>query len=306
MLLKLGCDVITKKGTRLLELKRDYCVLDIETTGFNPGWDEIIEICAIKVRNNQIIDKFISLIKPENEIPSFISNLTGITNDLVKNAPSLDVILPLFIKFVQEDIILGHNVSFDLNFISEETTNRLNQPFLNNYIDTLPLSRRTFSDIKHHSLIALATYLPISKPTHRAESDCIATKDLYDLILKTAEEKNIDLFGRKKSKGLKAKEIAATVDSFDEDHPFFQKVCIFTGTLSIPRRKAMQMIANVGGINGDNVTKETNFLIVGSTDYIASLKGNKSSKLKKAEKLIQDNQDIKILTEKTFLDLLNN
>lgn len=306
MLLKLGYDVKTKKGTRLLELKQDYCVLDIETTGFNPGWDEIIEICALKVRNNQVKDKFISLIKPESEIPSFISNLTGITNDLVKDAPSLETVLPFFIKFIQEDTILGHNVSFDLNFISEETTNRLNQPFLNNYIDTLPLSRRAFSEIKHHSLRALAACLPISNPTHRAESDCIATKNLYDLIVKTAEEKNIDLFGRKQSEGLKAKDILATVDSFDENHPFFQKVCIFTGALSIPRRKAMQMIADVGGINGDNVTKETNFLIVGSTDYIASLKGNKSSKLKKAEKLIQENQDIKILTEKTFLDLLNN
>lgn len=175
----------------------------------------------------------------------------------------------------------------------------------NYYIDTLPLSRRAFPDAQNHKLKTLSLLLGLTAPTHRAETDTLCTKELYDAICKAAKEHNIDLFAKhSKTSPLKASDIKSDKVDFDESHPFYGKVCIFTGALSFPRRKAMQMVVDVGGINGDTVTKSTDFLIVGSTDYIASLKGEKSSKLKKAEKLISDGQDIKILTEQTFLSLI--
>lgn len=295
----------TERGTRIKELRQDYCIVDIETTGYNPGWDEIIELCAIKVRNGQIEDKFVSLVKPNNTVPNYITEMTGITSEMVATAPSLKEILPHFINFIGEDIILGHNVTFDLNFISFETTRLFGQPFLNNYMDTLSLSRKVLTSASNHKLLILATEFSLPLPAHRADADCITTKALYDLICKAVEEQNINPFASNKHK-VRADEFTTQNAEFDESNPFYQKICVFTGALSFTRRNAMQMVADVGGINGDRVTKETDFLIVGSTDYVASLKGAKSSKLKKAEFLMANGQDIKILTEETFLQLLNN
>lgn len=294
-----------ERGTRIKELRQDYCIVDIETTGYNPGWDEIIELCAIKVRNGLITDKFVSLVKPNEAIPDFITEMTGITSEMVATAPSLNEILPAFVSFVGNDIILGHNVTFDLNFITFETTQLLGQPFLNNYMDTLLLSRKVLPSASNHRLLTLANEFNLPSPAHRADADCITTKALYDLICKTVEEQNINPFAHAVNK-LHAEQITTQNTGFDESNPFYQKMCVFTGALSFTRRNAMQMVADVGGINGDRVTKETDFLIVGSTDYVANLKGAKSSKLKKAEALIANGQDIKILTEETFLQLLDN
>lgn len=226
---------------------------------------------------------------------------------MVSSAPTLEEILPKYIDFIWDDIILGHNVTFDLNFLTCETSRVLGHSFANNYMDTLPLSRKVFPNTTNHRLATLATELSLSSPAHRSEADCITTKELYDLIYKTAKENQIDPFSKNSSSShLRAADISASTDDFDEASPFYQKICVFTGALSFPRRKAMQMVADIGGINGDSVTKATDFLIVGNTDYVPNLKGAKSSKLKKAEALIAEGQDIKILTEKTFLDLIES
>ena len=304
MLIQIGTVPEIKRGSRVQKLYQNYCVVDIETTGFNPGLDYIFELCAIKVRDGKETDRFISLINPTIPIPPYIEQLTGISTSMVAAAPILKDILPKFIDFVGDDIILGHNITFDLNFITFESTMLLGKPFLNNYIDTLSLSRKVFSTT-NHKLITLAKELSLSAPAHRADADCITTKELYDLICKMVNKNNIDIFAKQYSHSkLKASDIKTEKTDFDDGHPYYGKVCVFTGALSFPRRKAMQMVIDVGGINGDSVTKETDFLIVGSTDYIASLKGQKSSKLKKAEKLISEGQDIKILTEQTFLSFL--
>lgn len=293
------------KGSRLLELKQDYCVLDLETTGFDPEYDDIIEICAIRVRNGIIENTFCELVQPQNPIPLFIQQLTGITNNMVENARTISEILPDLFNFVNDDVILGHNVSFDLNFISGQSLILFGKPFLNNYIDTLPLSRKAFPELKHHRLSNLSKDLSLSTPAHRSKADCICTKQLYDKIIETAQKNNIDLFKRYSSSNkLKASDISSIVTEFDEDNPFYGKICVFTGALSMIRREAMQMVADVGGVNNDRVTTATNFLIVGSTDYVANLKGAKSSKLKKAEQLIQAGQDLQILTEQTFLSMI--
>ena len=296
-----------QKGVRVQEFFQDYCVIDLETTGYNAGWDSIIELCAMRVRNGAVSDKFVSLVNPNFPIPPFIEGLTGISTDMVSSAPTLEEILPKYIDFIGDDIILGHNVTFDLNFLTCETARILKNSFVNNYIDTLSLSRKVFPNTTNHRLATLAMELSLSSPAHRSEADCVTTKELYDLIYKTAKENQIDPFSKNStSSHLRAADISASTDDFDEASPFYQKICVFTGALSFPRRKAMQMVADIGGINGDSVTKATDFLIVGNTDYVPNLKGAKSSKLKKAEALIAEGQDIKILTEKTFLDLIES
>lgn len=307
MLIPIGVFTEPQRGVRVQEFFQDYCVIDLETTGYNAGWDSIIELCAMRVRNGAISDKFVSLINPNFPIPSFIENLTGISTDMVSSAPALEEVLSKYIDFIGDDIVLGHNVTFDLNFLTFETARILGHSFINNYMDTLSLSRKVFPNTTNHRLATLAEELSLSSPAHRSEADCITTKELYDLIYKTAKENQIDPFSKNSSSShLRAADITASTNNFDEASPFYQKICVFTGALSFPRRKAMQMVADIGGINGDSVTKATDFLIVGNTDYVPNLKGTKSNKLKKAEALIAEGQDIKVLTEQTFLKLIES
>ena len=105
------------KGESLIDFPSDYTIVDIETTGLSPQQCEIIEISALKIRNDKIKAKFSTLVKPEGLIGRFITKLTGITNLMVENAPKIDKVLPKFLEFAGNDCIIGHNVNFDINFI---------------------------------------------------------------------------------------------------------------------------------------------------------------------------------------------
>lgn len=170
------------KSKLLTELADDYCVIDLETTGLSSSNDDIIELCAIKVRNNIITDSFTSLVKPESYINSFISNLTGITNEMTKSAPTIENVLIKYLEFIGNDIVLGHNVTFDINFIREKSLKCYNKDFLNNYIDTCKMSRK-ICPLKHHKLNQVAQYYNIdASGHHRAKQDCIMTYGIYNAM----------------------------------------------------------------------------------------------------------------------------
>lgn len=109
---------------------------------------------------------------------------------------------------------------------------------------------------------------------------------------------------RQQKAPLKSSDIVASTQNFDPSHPLYGKVCVFTGTLEkMTRKDAMQLVADLGGINGDSVTKKTNYLILGNNDYCPLIKDGKSNKQKKAESLILNGADLAILPENTFYDL---
>ena len=147
-----------QKGNSLIEFPNKYIAFDIETTGLDPMYDEIIEIGAIKIENGKEVEVFSTLVKPKYEIDEFISELTGITNEMVKESPSIDKVLPEFIDFIKDSIILGHNVNFDINFIYDNLIKCDMNPITNDFIDTLRLSRRLLPELKHHRLSDLADY----------------------------------------------------------------------------------------------------------------------------------------------------
>lgn len=298
------------KGKSLLTCDiNNYIVLDLETTGLDARLDEIIEIGAIKVENGKKISSYSTLVKPPFELPEFIEKLTGITNEMLVDAPALKNVLPSFLEFVGDEYIVGHNVNFDINFIYDAVFKLYNgKAFSNNFIDTMRLSRRIFKDYESHRLNTLCYKFGLKiKPTHRAMADCEATFECYEYIKRYVTENNIDLnIFKATNHGVKAKEITSTASEYDENHPLFGKVCVFTGALSFTRREAMQMVADVGGINGDNVSKKTNYLILGNFDYIKNVQNNKSNKVKKAEELILQGQDISIISEDVFLELLKD
>lgn len=290
------------------QIINDYCVLDTETTGLSSYYDEIIEIGILKVRDNKIVDRYSQLIKPNYEIDPFITSLTGITNEMVKDMPAIDFVMNDVLSFIGMDVIIGHNTSFDIRFLNAGFNIELD----NKYMDTMQFARKLFPELKHHRLSDLTSYLCLSKNEHRSISDCIATKELYDSIKDTMNKRGLeiqDLWVKSihGGKGIDIKLIHPTEVEIDEDNFFFNRHVVFTGKLEkMVRQDAMQIIVNLGGILDNNVTKSTNYLILGNNDYNAILKGEKSSKHKKAEKLKLEGQDIEIIDEFTFYDLIES
>lgn len=284
----------------------DYTVFDLETTGLSSNFDSIIEIGLVRVRNNEIVDRYTSLINPGVVINDYITSITGITNEILEDAPEIMDLKDEIIDFIGNDILVGHNTSFDVAFLQKE----LEQEFDNEYIDTLQFSRKLYKELDHHRLSDMTEYLGITKNEHRSISDCLATKELYDCIKNKINNDNLNidsLFAKRKHKnGININEIKPEDYEIDEDNFFYRKHVVFTGKLErLLRKDAMQLVVNVGGVLDKSVTKQTNYLILGNNDYVSSIKDGKSSKQKKAEKYKLDGYDIEIIDEDTFYNLLN-
>lgn len=165
-----------KRGKYVKKIVQDYCVLDLETTGLSWQDDKIIEIGIVKVRNQKIVDKYSQLINPQRKINSFITQLTGISNEMVINMPCIDDIKNDILDFIGNDIIIGHNTSFDLNFLA----NAFDKDINNEYMDTLQFSRKVYPYMKHHRLADMVELLHLSHNEHRSLADSIATYELYE------------------------------------------------------------------------------------------------------------------------------
>lgn len=174
--------LVRNKGRRLNEYVKDYIVFDLETTGFRPGLDEIIEISAVKVENSEIIDTFSTLVKPSIRIPASATRVNHITNDMVKDAPEIGEALEGFIDFVETGILVGHNIhSFDTNFIYDAAMEVFQEGIYNDYIDTLYMAKNCLPQLKHHKLGDISEYFGIStEGAHRALNDCIMNQKCYE------------------------------------------------------------------------------------------------------------------------------
>lgn len=163
---------------------RNYVCIDLETTGLNIDESEIIEIGAVKVRHGEIEDCYNTLVKPYGLISSRATNVNGITEEDVKDAPHIDDVFENFLNFVGDDILLGHNIAaFDLHIIREQ--GRKNGRIVDNkYLDTLTLARKMLPDLPSLSLESLCNYYGIeNKQAHRALGDCFATIEVYNALI---------------------------------------------------------------------------------------------------------------------------
>lgn len=170
----------------------DYCVVDIETTGLSYENDYIIEIGAIKIINNTIVDTFQTLIKPYNyseqrmfSVPTHITELTGISDELLKQAEFIKEALINFDNFVKDMLIVGYNVSFDIRFINEAYRTFIKKNFDNESFDVMKLARKLHPEMSHHRLKDMVNKFNIKvKCAHRALYDCYATDDCYRFLKK--------------------------------------------------------------------------------------------------------------------------
>ncbi|WP_275297791.1 PolC-type DNA polymerase III [Clostridium sp. YIM B02551] len=167
-----------------------YVVFDLETTGFSSKNDEIIEIGAVKVQNGSIIDNFSTFVNPGRSIPYNITELTSITDDMVANAPSIEEILPKFLEFCTDSVLVAHNANFDTSFI-KTSCSKYSLPFDFTIIDTVPLARFLYPELKRVKLNIVAKHLGISLENHhRAVDDAKATAEI---LLKCFEKIKDDL-----------------------------------------------------------------------------------------------------------------
>lgn len=183
--ISLNLNNTAKKGKNLMKFVDDYVLVDIETTGLSPTKDEIIEIGAIKVQNNKIIETYNELININRKLPSFITKLTGITDDMIKNGRMPTLVLKEFVDFTQNNIIIGHNVNFDLGFLINKCRKYLNYNLDNDYIDTMFLARRLVPDSINYKLGTLAKYFNVSyEGAHRGLKDVQITFEVYNNLRK--------------------------------------------------------------------------------------------------------------------------
>ena len=306
-----------KKGQSIICFPDTFCVVDIETTGLSPKWDEIIEIGAVRYSKGKETGRFNFLIQPSRRsdgmyIDDFISELTGITNDDLEKAPVLESVIDSFQAFLGSEIIVGYNVGFDINFLYDAFLRILNRPLTNDYIDLLRIVRKLYPEMPHHRLEdVLNKYGIQNKRAHRAMSDVEATKCCFDILYDEvkrrfgAENTFIESFKHTNKKKIRASEIFGDKEKQDERSPFFGQYCVFTGKLEkYNRQEAMQLVADMGGINEDRITHKTNYLILGNNDYCSSIVEGKSSKQKQAERYKLNGQDIEILPESVFYDMI--
>lgn len=165
-------------------LKKAYTVIDVETTGLNPlTGDKITEIAAIKIINGKIQteNSFVTLINPEREISSEASQISQITNAMVKDAPKMREIVENFTKFIEHSIIIGHNIEFDIGFIRME----LEQCGINSgdprHVCTMQLSQKIFPYQQRHNLDIVMQRMKVTSKgeRHRALTDVIATAEVF-------------------------------------------------------------------------------------------------------------------------------
>lgn len=174
-----------------MDLDSTFVVVDIETTGLNPRTDKITEIAAYKVAKGEIVDKFSALVNPEINISQDIADLTGITNEMVRNAEKIDSVFDKFLKFVDDAIIVAHNASFDISFL-KTSAKQLNIEFSPTTLDTLTLSRGLMPNLLRYKLDVICKELNIElKKHHRASDDAEATAMIFIKLCEMLKTKGV-------------------------------------------------------------------------------------------------------------------
>ena len=172
-----------------------YIVLDIETTGTHPIENEIIEIGAVYIENGKVKKIFNELIRPTQVISDYIISITGITNEMVAEAPSIEEVLPRFLEFCEDVPLIGHNIIlFDYRMLKAKAT-ALGFKFEKRGVDTLVISRKMLADLPSRKLGDLCEHYEISlENAHRAYHDAHATYELFEKLKAEFEAEEPKLF----------------------------------------------------------------------------------------------------------------
>ena len=196
------------------DFQEDFVVFDIETTGFSPVENRIIEIGAVKVCGGKIVDRFSSFVNPEVPIPFEIEKLTGITDDMVMGAEKIETVLPQFLAFCEGCMLVAHNASFDMSFIMENCDRQgIAHDFT--YIDTVGIARVMLPGLKKHTLDSVAKALMVSLENHhRAVDDAEATAEIFVKMIPLMEKENITTLTQINEKGMSNPDIIKKLPTY--------------------------------------------------------------------------------------------
>lgn len=175
------------RGTDLFDVS--FCVVDLETTGGSPDLHAITEIGAVRVQRGEVLGTLQSLVDPGSRVPAFVRLLTGISDELLVGAPTIETVLPTFLEFARNSILVAHNAGFDVGFLDAACDRLGYEPLDRRVVDTATLARRVLSEeVANRKLGTLARHFRCAhRPSHRALADALATTDvLHHLIERLA------------------------------------------------------------------------------------------------------------------------
>ena len=216
-------------------LRDDYVVFDLETTGFSQEKDKIIEIGAVRVKNGKICEKYSTFVNPERGIPERITDLTSITNDMVKEAPTIETVLPEFLEFIGDSVLVAHNAGFDHGFIRQKAKEQgMETDFT--VVDTVGLARVLFPELAKYKLDNIAKKLKISLENHhRAVDDAGATAEIFEKFVEMLEERGMNSLKE-------VAEFANTSSDIVKKKPYFHAIVLAaneTGRINLYRLVSM-------------------------------------------------------------------
>lgn len=282
-----------KPGQLVKKTLANYVVVDLETTGLNSETDKIIEVGILKVRDHQIVETYQQLVNPQKKISSTITNLTGITNEMVAGQPTIKEIRQKIKNMIEDEPILGHHVLFDIQFLKKACG-----PLNNDYLDTLHYAKKAFYGSDNYQLSTLVKIFSLTNNEHRALADCIATKELYDLIVEKFQ--GIENLYKDEINNRQNRLDLYILKRAHIEGQFQNRNCIITGNLKkVSRKTANELILKAGGTVQKSVNKKVNVVIVGVNPYGP----HATAKHLKALERIEQGQKIDIIEENEFYRL---
>ena len=277
----------------------DYIVLDIETTGLNRKSDKIIEISWVKYENFLEVQRYNTLINPEQHISDTASRINGITDNDVKNSPTYSEIKEIVASALLGNTVVGHNVAnFDLAFIKRLIAGEKGRI---DYIDTMTLAKHAFPGLKSYSLEKLCSSLalPISS-SHRALVDVLATNELF---LRCRNELSRKIEEEKRRRKLEKERIAAEREAKFANSPLLNVTFAFTGEFEAERKQLENLVNSVGALKRDTVSGNTDYLVVGKIDNLPDWALQR--KYERAKELQAKGKKVKLISEKEYSELIN-
>lgn len=284
----------------------EFFVLDVETA--NADYSSICQIGIAKFQNGELIEKWESLIDPEDYFDGMNISIHGITEKMVKGSPTFEQVYPELKKILGNEIV-GHHMPFDRIAINRACELAELELMQINWLDSAKIVRRTWEDFAYsgYGLSNIANHLGIEFEHHNALEDAIATGKV---MLKAFEKSKMNLedwFSRvKKPINIYANGSSSIKLEGNPEGPLYGENIVFTGALMIPRAEVGKIAADLGCNVSNSVTKKTTMLVVGIQDTTKLAGYSKSSKHRKAEELMNKGIEIRILSENDFGAITND
>ncbi len=290
-----------KKGKSIIDNISNYTVIDLETTSKYPTRAEIIELSAVRVRSGQITEKFTQLVKPAKPVPKAITDLTGITNEMLADAPRINKVIQNFIDFIGNDIILGHNiVSYDSTILYDICEKLKLKTFSNYMLDTLRYSQYCDIDVSDHKLKTISEYFGIEHKAHRALNDCIANFEVYEKLKENFTGRLILTASGQSRRGFIPISDLTVKPRYSE---LKGKSIVITGEFSCGQREDIKSyFEKLGALVKSSVSGKTDYLIIGALGSPNWRFGDYGDKIARAQELQLNGKLVEIIHEDEFFE----